>query len=294
MTQDSHADRRVAVITGAAQGLGARIAERLADEAFRVVLLDVNGAGLQRTAETINERVAGSVGLTLTVDLTDADAVEAAFAQIDAEFGRIDALVNTAGGSGTLQVRDIEELSPDVWAAVVAGNLHSAFHTSKYAAPVMRRNGYGRIVNFSSAVANGLSGPSGTVGARLPYAASKAGLIGLTKQLAKDLATSGITVNVVSPGLILPSTDGSGRSLNRSLPKNRPPSNARFRLAAPGRMTSRRRGFLPGLRSSRVYLRNCAGRRRPCPSLPTSVKHRGVACRLPSVHGLVTDSACLT
>ena len=217
MIQDSTAGRRVAVVTGAAQGLGARIADRLADEAFRVVLLDVNGAGLQRTAETINERVAGSVGLTLTVDLTDADAVEAAFAQIDAEFGRIDALVNTAGGSGTVQVRDIEELSPDVWAAVVAGNLHSAFHTSKYAAPVMRRNGYGRIVNFSSAVANGLSGPSGTVGARLPYAASKAALIGLTKQLAKDLATSGITVNVVSPGLILPE-HGRVRDVFESLP----------------------------------------------------------------------------
>ena len=91
-----------------------------------------------------------------------------------------------------------------MWKKVIDNNLTSTFLCCKAAVPLMERNGYGRIVNFPSAVANGISGPSGTVGARLPYAASKAAINGFTKQFAKDLGPSGITVNAIAPGLILP------------------------------------------------------------------------------------------
>ncbi|GAB04543.1 SDR family oxidoreductase [Gordonia amarae] len=194
--------RRVAAVTGAAQGLGAEIAIRLAADGFDVALLDIQADRLEKTS--VDAEAAGARTLTLAADLTDEDAVIAAFARIDEGFGRLDALVNVAGGSGSDQVRSLADLSGDIWRKVLDNNLTSAFLCAREAVALMQRNGYGRIVNFSSAVANGKFGPSGTVGARLPYAASKAALNGFTKQLAKDLARTGITVNSVAPGLILP------------------------------------------------------------------------------------------
>ncbi|GGG26727.1 short-chain dehydrogenase [Rhodococcoides trifolii] len=201
---DGTTDKRVAAVTGAAQGLGAEIAERLALDGFSLVLLDLQEAGLERTKKHIESVVPGIDILTAAVDLSEESAVSASFATIDTHFGRLDALVNTAGGSGTAQVRSLDDVTADVWRKVLDNNLTSAFLCSREAVPLMLRHSYGRIVMFSSAVANGLSGPSGTVGARLPYAASKAAVNGLTKQLAKDLGTTGITVNSVSPGLVLP------------------------------------------------------------------------------------------
>jgi NAD(P)-dependent dehydrogenase (short-subunit alcohol dehydrogenase family) len=198
------ADRRSAVITGAAQGLGAEIAFRLAADGFAIALLDLQKEGLDRTKEKIESRFGDSAVTAIPVDLTGEELVARAFGEIGAEFGRIDVLVNTAGGSGTAQVRDIEDLSSQAWHSVLDNNVTSTFLCCKHAVPMMRRSGYGRIVNFSSAVSQGLSGPSGTVGARLAYAASKAAINGFTKQLAKDLSRSGITVNAVSPGLIIP------------------------------------------------------------------------------------------
>lgn len=189
---------------------------RLADGGFDLALLDLNKEGLDRTKEEIESSHGGARIETMPLDLSEDTSVAEAFRDIDAAFGRIDVLVNTAGGSGTLQVRDIEELSPQVWHTVLGNNVTSTFLCCKYAVPVMRRNGYGRIVNFSSAVSRGLSGPSGTIGARLPYAASKAAINGFTRQLAKDLTRSGITVNAVSPGLILPD-EGRVRSVFDSL-----------------------------------------------------------------------------
>lgn len=199
--------RRVAVVTGAAGGLGAEIACRLAEEGYGIALLDLDGERLVQTrAQVERRRDAGNDDevLTLGVNLTDEGAVETAFDAIARAYGRIDVLVNVAGGSGTDVVRSLSELSIDIWRKVIDNNLTSAFLCSRFAVPLMEAGGYGRIVNFSSGVANGLGGPSGTVGARLPYAASKGAINSLTKQLAKDLARTGITVNAVSPGLILP------------------------------------------------------------------------------------------
>ncbi|MBY4108261.1 SDR family oxidoreductase [Rhodococcus fascians] len=198
-------DKRVAAVTGAAQGLGAEIAERLARDGFSLVLLDIQKTGLDATREHIARVVPDVEVSTEVVDLSDENAVIAAFESIDRRFGRLDALVNTAGGSGTDPVRELSELGGDVWRKVLENNLTSAFLCSREAVSLMNRGKYGRIVNFSSAVANGLAGHSGTVGARLPYAASKAAINGFTKQLAKDLGATGITVNAVSPGLVLPS-----------------------------------------------------------------------------------------
>lgn len=209
--------RRVAAVTGAAQGLGADIAQHLAEDGFSVVLLDIQKDGLETSKKQIESVVSGIEVLTLVVDLADEAAVVAAFAAIDQRFGRLDALVNTAGGSGTDPVRSLDDLSVDVWRRVLDNNVTSAFLCSRQAVSLMLRHGYGRIVNFSSAVANGLAGPSGTVGARLPYAASKAAINGFTKQLAKDLGTTGITVNAVSPGLVLP-TAGRVRTIFEALP----------------------------------------------------------------------------
>lgn len=210
-------NRRSAVVTGGAQGLGAEIVSHLAGKGFALTILDLQDEALRRTKKNIESRFDEAVVHAIAVDLSEEDAVEDAFNEIDGKFGRIDVLVNAAGGSGTQPVREIEDLSASAWQRVLDNNLTSAFLCCKYAVPVMRRNRYGRIINFSSAVANGLSGPSGTVGARLPYAASKAALNGFTKQLAKDLASSGITVNAVSPGLILPE-EGRVRSVFDSLP----------------------------------------------------------------------------
>lgn len=196
-------ERRVAAVTGAAQGLGAEIAVRLANDGFDLVLLDIKADGLNKTRVDVEAKDAEV--LTLAADLTQEEAVTAAFARIDERFGQLDALVNVAGGSGTDPVRSLSDLSAEIWRRVLDNNLTSAFLCSRQAVELMQRHGYGRIVNFSSAVANGKFGPSGTVGARLPYAASKAALNGFTKQLAKDLARTGITVNSIAPGLILPS-----------------------------------------------------------------------------------------
>lgn len=196
--------RRVAAVSGAAQGLGAEIALRLAADGFSLVLLDLLEDGLERTRSLINARFPAVETLMLAADLSNEAAVSEAFAAAEARFGRLDALVNTAGGSGTDPIRSLDDVTADVWRRVLDNNLTSAFLCSRAAVPLMERHGYGRIVNFSSAVANGKAGPSGTVGARLPYATSKAAVNGLTKQLAKDLARTGITVNAVSPGLIIP------------------------------------------------------------------------------------------
>ncbi len=196
--------RRTAVVTGAAGGLGAEIVAHLARAGAAVVLLDLHVAALDAVRSEVSAELPGAELSALAVDLTDEDAVRAAFEEVDRGHGRLDVLVNTAGGSGTATVRDLGDLSAGIWRAVLDSNLTSTFLCCKYAVPLMARHGYGRIVNFSSAVSHGIAGPSGTVGARLPYAASKAAVNGLTKQLAKDLGQTGITVNAVSPGLILP------------------------------------------------------------------------------------------
>ena len=182
---------RVAVITGGAQGIGLAIAERMLHSGASVVLWDVD-AGLLAQAETALGALGtgGTVG-TAIVELTmEADVADAAQRAVAAH-GRIDILVNNAGITGGNA--PTWELEPAVWQQVIDVNLVGPFLTCRAVVPQMIKQGYGRIVNIAS-----VAGKEGNPNAS-HYSASKAGLIALTKSLAKELATKGVLVNAVSP-----------------------------------------------------------------------------------------------
>jgi len=179
---------RAAVITGGAQGIGYGVAERMLKSGASVALWDVDGPRLETARQALS--ALGKVSIH-TVELTDQAAVDqAAQATLEAH-GSIDILVNNAGitgGNGTTW-----ELDPAVWRKVIEVNLVGPYLTCRAIVPQMIKQGYGRIVNIAS-----IAGKEGNPNAS-HYSASKAGLIGLTKSLAKELATKGILVNAVTP-----------------------------------------------------------------------------------------------
>jgi len=179
---------RVAVITGGAQGIGLATAERFVRSGAHVVLWDINATLLASATQAL-----GALGLAsgAVVELTDEDAVAAATAQALATHGRIDILVNNAGITGGNA--PTWALEPAVWRRVIEVNLVAPYLTCRAIAPVMARQRWGRIVNVAS-VAGKEGNPSAS-----HYSASKAGLIALTKSLAKELAADGVLVNAVAP-----------------------------------------------------------------------------------------------
>ena len=187
-------DGRTALVTGAAHGFGRAIALALVERGARVFAADVLDDEL---AETV--RLAGAGCSARHVDVTDPDEVDAWVEEALAATGRVDVLVNNAGGVLGQVGRPLEEVSPEEWAAIVEVNLTAVFHTSRAVAPAMKAAGYGRIVNISSGA--GLLGVSLT--GIQAYASAKAGQIGLTRQLAHELGPFGITVNNVAPGFVL-------------------------------------------------------------------------------------------
>lgn len=185
-------DGRVAVVTGAAGGIGAAVADRLVGDGAAVAAWDVDERGAERTASAIAE--AGGRSLAVGVDVADGDAVEAATRETLDEFGRIDVLVNNAGivgASGPLW-----EQAPADWNRVLAVNLTGTYHCCRAVVPHMRERGWGRVVNLSS-----IAGKEG-VPTAAPYSVSKAGIIALTKSLGEELATDGVLVNCVTPAVI--------------------------------------------------------------------------------------------
>jgi 3-oxoacyl-[acyl-carrier protein] reductase len=179
---------RVAVVTGGAQGIGYATAERMLQSGAAVVLWDIDAPLLAQAKASLAPL--GRVAVA-SLELTDAAAVAKASAQATAEFGRIDILVNNAGitgGNGTTW-----ELAPDVWRRVLEVNLVAPYLTCRAVVPQMLEQGYGRIVNVAS-----VAGKEGNPNAS-HYSASKAGLIALTKSLAKETATKGVLVNAVTP-----------------------------------------------------------------------------------------------
>jgi 2-dehydro-3-deoxy-L-rhamnonate dehydrogenase (NAD+) len=179
---------RVAVITGGAQGIGYAAAERMLSSGASVVLWDIDAERLARAAAGLS--ALGAVS-TCAVELTDEAAVAAAAAQAIGTHGRIDILVNNAGitgGNGSTW-----ELAPAVWRRVIEVNLVAPYLTCRAVVPHMIEREYGRIINVAS-----VAGKEGNPNAS-HYSASKAGLIALTKSLAKELATRGILVNAVAP-----------------------------------------------------------------------------------------------
>jgi 3-oxoacyl-[acyl-carrier protein] reductase len=185
-------ENQVAVVTGAGRGIGHAIAVRLAKEGARVASVSRTEANARKTADEINAARADAAK-AYAVDVADQAAVQKAAGQIFADFGRVDILVNNAGVTRDgLSMR----MSMDDWDTVLNTNLKGAFNFIQALMRPMIKQRSGRIINISSIA--GLIGNAGQAN----YAASKAGLIGLTKTLARELASRGITVNAVAPGLI--------------------------------------------------------------------------------------------
>ena len=196
---------KVAIVTGAAKGIGAAIVEACVREGARVAALDLDGAGVEALAEKL--RGGGADVLALRADVTRSTDIAKAFDAVLARWGRVDILVNNAGGFAV--IRATEDITEEEWDAIVASNLTSVFLCSKAALPIMKRQRYGRIVNLASVV-----GRAGAVRVTSHYAAAKAGVIGFTRHLALEVGADGITVNAVAPG-----TTATERVLRRGPPR---------------------------------------------------------------------------
>jgi NAD(P)-dependent dehydrogenase (short-subunit alcohol dehydrogenase family) len=179
---------KVALVTGAARGIGRATAERFLRDGWRVALLDIDGDNLARTMAAL---AAPETTMALTSDVSEPAAVADAFAEVAQRFGRLDVLVNNAG---IAIFKPLLETTLDDWSRVLAVNLTGPFLCTQAAAPLMREHGGGAIVNITS-----ISGLRAST-LRVAYGTSKAGLMHLTKQQAVELAPLGIRVNAVAPG----------------------------------------------------------------------------------------------
>jgi 3-oxoacyl-[acyl-carrier protein] reductase len=182
---------QVAMVTGGARGIGRAIAEGLARRGAHVVVADINADEARKTASVLTSFGVKAVGMRL--DVSNSEEVKKIFGETRKEFSRIDILVNNAGITRDGLVLRMKE---EDWDSVIAVNLKSVFLCSKEAIKDMSQQRYGRIVSISS-VAAFMGNPG-----QANYGASKAGIVGLTKTLAKEYASRGITVNAVAPGFI--------------------------------------------------------------------------------------------
>ncbi len=180
--------QKVALVTGAARGIGLATARRFLAEGWRVALLDIDGDNLARTIKTLAKP---DTTIAIVCDVADPAAVAAALATVAKQFGRLDALVNNAG---IAIFKPILDVTYEDWSRVLAVNLTGPFLCTQAAAPLMRDSGGGAIVNITS-----ISGLRAST-LRTAYGTSKAGLAHLTKQQAAELASLGIRVNAVAPG----------------------------------------------------------------------------------------------
>jgi 3-oxoacyl-[acyl-carrier protein] reductase len=183
-------DERVAVVTGAATGIGRGIAEVLAAEGARVVIADIDGEAAEATAGEL--RTSGADVVAIEADVVDRAAVEATAAATLDRYGRIDIL---AANAGVYRFDAIDKISDDVWDRIIDTNVKGALHSIQAVLPAMRRQRYGRIVLTSS-----ITGVLVVAPGVAHYAASKAALIGLMRSAALETVADGITVNAVQPG----------------------------------------------------------------------------------------------
>jgi NAD(P)-dependent dehydrogenase (short-subunit alcohol dehydrogenase family) len=182
-------DGKVALVTGASQGIGRAIAEGLADAGARIVIADLNGA--ERAAEAF------TAGVGITGDVADEKSVQRLVDQAVERCGTIDILVNNAGLSASLEMRSFEQIPLDEWRRVMDVNVASMFLMCRSVVPVMRANGGGKIVNISSGT------PFRGVPFLLHYVTSKGAIVAFTRALAKEVGKENVLVNCVAPGFTM-------------------------------------------------------------------------------------------
>lgn len=183
---------KVAIITGSGRGLGKEAAFLFAEEGAKVVVGDINYESAEEVAAAIGEK--GGEAMAVKLDVTDSASIQAMVDKVLERFGTIDVLVNNAGITADAQLVKMNE---DQWDRVIAVNLKGVYNCTKAIAPIMIARGSGRIINTSSVV--GVYGNFGQTN----YAATKAGVIGMTKVWARELGRKGITVNAVAPGFTM-------------------------------------------------------------------------------------------
>ncbi len=206
---------RTALVTGASQGIGEAVARRLAASGARLVLAARSTDKLEALAEEL--RSAGAEAMPLTLDLAAPEAIEQRLTEVPEPFSAIDILINNAG---ITEDKLLARMDLEAWQRVLSINLTGAFAVTKAVCKGMMRRRWGRIISVSSVV--GLMGNAGQAN----YAAAKAGLVGFTKSVARELASRGITANVIAPGYITTAmTDGlteeTKKTLERGIPLRR-------------------------------------------------------------------------
>lgn len=212
----SDSGARVALVTGGAMGIGAAICQQLAAKGYTVLVADINLEAATRTADELV--AAGHKAAPLQIDLGSADSITQAFAAVDKDYGRCDVLVNNAGIANTVSFLDFPI---ETWQKTFNINVTGVLVAGQQAARLMMKNNWGRIVNISS-----ISGIRAGAG-RTAYGTSKAAVIGLTRQMAIELAQYGITANSVAPGPVdTPMTqalhsDETRKSYDRLVPMRR-------------------------------------------------------------------------
>lgn len=184
-------ENKIAVITGGGSGIGRATALRFADEGAHVIIWDVADKKGEEAITALKDK--GSNAAYYHVDTTDKEQIAKAAEDVISRYGRIDILINNAG---ITKDSTLLKMTDEQWERVIDVNLNGVYHCTRAIAPIMAQNNYGRIINASSVV--GLFGNFGQTN----YAATKAGLIGMTQTLSKELGRNGITVNAVAPGFI--------------------------------------------------------------------------------------------
>ncbi len=182
--------KNVALVSGAARGLGEQVARRLHAAGYRVAVADIDLAGATEVARSLDD--GGASALAVRLDVRSKADFEAAYALLQARWGGVHVLVNNAGQS---RIASLMEITPEEFDAVVEINLKSVFLACQVFGQAFARCGYGRIINIAS-----LAGQTGGTATGAHYAAAKGGVLTLTKVFARELAPSGVTVNAISPG----------------------------------------------------------------------------------------------
>ncbi len=185
-------NKRIALVTGGMGGIGTAISRRLHRDGF-IVVVGCSTQSTRKDAWLEQQRQEGFEFHSMACDITDWDDVARAFAEVRAEIGQVDVLVNNAGITRDTTFR---KMTPQDWSAVISTNLNGLFNTTKQVIDPMLERGWGRIINISSV--NGQRGQFGQTN----YSAAKAGIHGFTMALAREVASKGITVNTISPGYI--------------------------------------------------------------------------------------------